>query len=196
MTWSPTLAAVKAAAAEHFSMTVPALDARRHNKKLFRARMVAIKAASQLTEKTLGQIGNSLGGRDHTTVLHSLRRFDAAAAKDEQLQADLETIVAKVKAGASTRIDSSVNMLADLIANQVVKAVTPAGEAPRLLPPVSAAPALSPDFLAAIEAVCEASRRLDEAQFTSLERAARKNLEQSAAKLRGFKDRQKETING
>jgi chromosomal replication initiator protein len=50
-----------------------------------RARQVAILLTRELTDLSLPQIGNLYGGRDHTTVLNSLRRVEANLGEDEEL---------------------------------------------------------------------------------------------------------------
>jgi chromosomal replication initiator protein len=50
-----------------------------------RARQVAIFLTRELTDLSLPQIGRLYGGRDHTTVLNSLRRVEAGLANDEEL---------------------------------------------------------------------------------------------------------------
>jgi chromosomal replication initiator protein len=50
-----------------------------------RARQVAIYLTREMTELSLPQIGRLYGGRDHSTVLNSLRRLEAGLAEDEEL---------------------------------------------------------------------------------------------------------------
>ena len=50
-----------------------------------RARQVAIFLTRDLTDLSLPQIGRLYGGRDHTTVLNSLRRVEAGLDGDEEL---------------------------------------------------------------------------------------------------------------
>ena len=50
-----------------------------------RARQVAIYLTRELTDLSLPQIGRLYGGRDHTTVLHSLRRVEAGLGEDADL---------------------------------------------------------------------------------------------------------------
>ncbi len=57
-----------------------------------RARQVAIYLTREATELSLPQIGRLYGGRDHTTVLNSIRRVEAAAAEDPDLRRRLETL--------------------------------------------------------------------------------------------------------
>ena len=50
-----------------------------------RARQVAIYLTREMTDLSLPQIGRLYGGRDHSTVLNSLRRLEASLAEDEEL---------------------------------------------------------------------------------------------------------------
>ena len=53
--------------------------------------------AKQLTTRSLPDIGRRFGGRDHTTVLHAVRRIEALKADDAQLTRDLETLARKLR---------------------------------------------------------------------------------------------------
>jgi chromosomal replication initiator protein len=45
-----------------------------------------------LTPRSLPEIGRRFGGRDHTTVLHAVRKIDALAAKDRALSEEIELL--------------------------------------------------------------------------------------------------------
>lgn len=188
MTWSPTIAAVKQAAADHFGMPVTALDANRKDKTLARARKVAVKASANLTSKSLVQIGRSFGGRDHSTIRSALLRFDEEAAKDHQLLDDLETITLKVTQGANPRLRDALKDVAEILAPLVVEAIdrrtAASAAAKQLRPQTVVAKAMPTDLQAAIDEVVRASTSLESARFTSLERSARAALERKAAALR------------
>ncbi|MBS1846416.1 MAG: chromosomal replication initiator protein DnaA [Actinobacteria bacterium] len=67
-----------------------------------RARQVAIYLTRELTDLSLPQIGRLYGGRDHTTVLNSLRRIEARLDEDEALTekvAELRTAIHNPAAG-------------------------------------------------------------------------------------------------
>jgi chromosomal replication initiator protein len=67
-----------------------------------RARQVAIYLTRELTDLSLPQIGRLYGGRDHTTVLNSLRRVEASLGEDEVLSAkvtELRTAIHNPAAG-------------------------------------------------------------------------------------------------
>ena len=72
----PNIGTVQKAAAAHFGMTVADLQSMRRTHDVVRPRQIAVWLCKQFTAKSLPQIGNSFGGRDHTTVLHSCRRID------------------------------------------------------------------------------------------------------------------------
>ncbi len=60
----------------------PALLSPNRRKNLVRARQVAMWLAYRLTDKSYMMIGRALGGRDHTTILHGVRRVDELRAVD------------------------------------------------------------------------------------------------------------------
>jgi chromosomal replication initiator protein len=53
--------------------------------------------AKQLTTRSLPDIGRRFGGRDHTTVLHAVRRIEELKAVDSQLARDLEALIRKLR---------------------------------------------------------------------------------------------------
>jgi chromosomal replication initiator protein len=57
-----------------------------------RARQVAIYLTRELTDLSLPQIGRLYGGRDHSTVLNSIRRIEARFGEDEKLAAQVEAL--------------------------------------------------------------------------------------------------------
>ncbi len=65
------------------------LSARRP-RNIVRPRQVAMYLAKTLTLKSLPEIGRWLGGRDHTTVLHAVRKIEALRKEDQGLN---DTIV-------------------------------------------------------------------------------------------------------
>jgi chromosomal replication initiator protein len=57
-----------------------------------RARQVAIYLTRELTDLSLPQIGRLYGGRDHSTVLNSIRRIEARFGEDEKLAAQVDEL--------------------------------------------------------------------------------------------------------
>jgi chromosomal replication initiator protein len=48
--------------------------------------------SKQLTSRSLPEIGRRFGGRDHTTVMHGVRRIEELRAQDGQIAEDLEML--------------------------------------------------------------------------------------------------------
>jgi chromosomal replication initiator protein len=53
--------------------------------------------AKQLTTRSYPDIGRRFGGRDHTTVLHAVKRIEELKASEPGLVTDLESITRKLK---------------------------------------------------------------------------------------------------
>ncbi len=57
-----------------------------------RPRQVAMYLAKQLTTRSLPEIGRKFGGRDHTTVIHAVRKIDELMLTDPALAEDVELL--------------------------------------------------------------------------------------------------------
>jgi chromosomal replication initiator protein len=83
--------------AEHFGLKQSDLISPGRARALARPRQAAMWLAKQFTTRSLPDIGRRFGGRDHTTVLHAVRRIDELRAADPQLAQDLETLARKLR---------------------------------------------------------------------------------------------------
>jgi chromosomal replication initiator protein len=92
-----TVDEIQKAASEHFGLKQADLISERRNRAIARPRQAAMWLAKQLTTRSLPDIGRRFGGRDHTTVLHAVRRIDALRAADPQLARDLEILLHKLR---------------------------------------------------------------------------------------------------
>jgi chromosomal replication initiator protein len=88
---------IQKATAEHFGLKQVDLVSERRNRAIARPRQAAMWLAKQLTTRSLPDIGRRFGGRDHTTVLHAVRRIEELKATDAQLTQDLEALVRKLR---------------------------------------------------------------------------------------------------
>ncbi len=87
-----TLQAVLEATAAHYRLTVGDLASRRRTRIVAQARQLAMYLARELTDASLPQIGEALGGRDHSTVVHGCAKINAALASDTALAQDVSAI--------------------------------------------------------------------------------------------------------
>ena len=81
----------------HFGLKQADLISPGRARVLARPRQAAMWLAKQLTTRSLPDIGRRFGGRDHTTVLHAVRRIDELRAADAQLARDLEILKHKLR---------------------------------------------------------------------------------------------------
>ena len=88
---------IQKATSEHFGLKQADLISERRNRSIARPRQAAMWLAKQLTTRSLPDIGRRFGGRDHTTVLHAVRRIEALKSEDPALARDLEALVRKLR---------------------------------------------------------------------------------------------------
>jgi chromosomal replication initiator protein len=82
---------------EHFAIKLQDLLGDRRNRQLARPRQVAMYLAKALTTKSLPDIGRSFSGRDHTTVLHAVRKIETLMTEDPSMQEDIDLLLRSLK---------------------------------------------------------------------------------------------------
>jgi chromosomal replication initiator protein len=92
-----TVDEIQKATAEHFALKQADLLCERRTRAIARPRQVAMYLAKTLTTRSYPDIGRRFGGRDHTTVLHAVRRIEALKAEDPAIAADVEAITRKLR---------------------------------------------------------------------------------------------------
>jgi chromosomal replication initiator protein len=90
---------IQKATSDHFGLKQADLISERRTRSVARPRQAAMWLAKKLTTRSLPDIGRRFGGRDHTTVLHAVRRIEALRQTDTQLARDLETLSRKLRGG-------------------------------------------------------------------------------------------------
>ncbi len=78
--------------ATHFNVSRADILSSRRTANVVKPRQIAMYLAKILTPRSLPEIGRRFGGRDHTTVLHAVRKIDALVAKDSALKRELELL--------------------------------------------------------------------------------------------------------
>jgi chromosomal replication initiator protein len=76
--------------ADYFNVRLADLLSARRARAVARPRQVAMYLSKQLTARSLPEIGRKFGGRDHTTVMHAVKRIDELRAIDAALDDDLQ----------------------------------------------------------------------------------------------------------
>lgn len=87
-----TIDEIQRRVAEHFNIRLGEMTSDRRARAVARPRQVAMYLAKQLTTRSLPEIGRKFGGRDHTTVIHAVRKIEELKATDAALAEDVELL--------------------------------------------------------------------------------------------------------
>jgi chromosomal replication initiator protein len=78
--------------AEHYRIRTSDMHSARRARAVARPRQVAMYLSKQLTSRSLPEIGRKFGGRDHTTVMHAVRKIEELRAADNSLAEDIDLL--------------------------------------------------------------------------------------------------------
>jgi chromosomal replication initiator protein len=84
--------------AEHFDVKIADLRGPRRHRTIAHPRSVAMYLCRKHSQASFPQIGESFGGKDHTTVIHACKKIEAAVATDPALRSLLQSIERKLPA--------------------------------------------------------------------------------------------------
>ncbi len=86
-----TIDEIQKKVAEHFNISVKELQSSRRARTVARPRQVAMYLAKQLTSRSLPEIGRKFD-RDHTTVMHAVRKVEELIIEDQSLAENIEIL--------------------------------------------------------------------------------------------------------
>jgi chromosomal replication initiator protein len=89
---APSLRAIGEQAARRFGLKLSDLKSNSRRRSVVMARDAAVFLARRLTNKSLQEVGEFFGGRDHTTIMHSCRKLEEAVGHDAETRDMLESI--------------------------------------------------------------------------------------------------------
>ncbi len=87
-----TIEEIQKRVAEHFNIRIADMHSARRARSVARPRQVAMYLAKQLTSRSLPEIGRKFGGRDHTTVMHAVKKVDELRDIDSSFAEDVELL--------------------------------------------------------------------------------------------------------
>lgn len=87
-----TIEEIQRQVAEHYNIRLSELLGPKRLRAFARPRQVAMYLCKHLTSRSLPEIGRRFGGRDHTTVIHGVRRIEELKGQDGQIAEDLEML--------------------------------------------------------------------------------------------------------
>ena len=83
--------------ADFYKIKVADMYSQRRPTNIARPRQIAMYFAKELTQKSLPEIGELFGGRDHTTVLHAVRKINELRGKHPELNRELHVLLQTLK---------------------------------------------------------------------------------------------------
>ncbi len=87
-----TVEEIQRKVSEHYNIRLSDMIGPKRLRSYARPRQIAMYLAKQMTSRSLPEIGRRFGGRDHTTVMHGVKRIEELMAKDSQIADDLELL--------------------------------------------------------------------------------------------------------
>lgn len=87
-----TIDEIQRRVADHYALKINDMISPRRAREVARPRQVAMYLAKMLTPRSLPEIGRRFGGRDHTTVMHAVKRIEALRATDHELDRDINQL--------------------------------------------------------------------------------------------------------
>jgi len=87
-----TIEEIQKKVADHFAIPPAEMHSARRARSVARPRQVAMYLSKQLTSRSLPEIGRRFGGRDHTTVMHAIRKVEELRGSDAMFAEDVDML--------------------------------------------------------------------------------------------------------
>ena len=88
-----TTASIQKVVAEYYNIRVSDLHSKKRSRSITRPRQLAMAVTKELTTFSLPEIGDSFGGRDHTTVIHACKKIAELRDNDITVSEDFKNVV-------------------------------------------------------------------------------------------------------
>jgi chromosomal replication initiator protein len=79
--------------ADYYKIKVSDILSKRRTRSVARPRQIAMALSKELTNQSLPEIGNAFGGKDHTTVLHAVRKVTELRAENHDVKEDYKNLI-------------------------------------------------------------------------------------------------------
>lgn len=87
-----TIEEIQRQVAQYYNIRLADMLSPRRARMVARPRQIAMYLSKQLTTRSLPEIGRKFGGRDHTTVIHAVRRIDELCKEDSSMEEDVDLL--------------------------------------------------------------------------------------------------------
>lgn len=94
-----TIEEIQRRVAEYYNVRLADMLSARRARAVARPRQVAMYLSKQLTTRSLPEIGRKFGGRDHTTVIHAVRKIDELRQADSGMDEDVDLLRRMLEGG-------------------------------------------------------------------------------------------------
>lgn len=78
--------------AEHYNIRLADMIGPKRVRTVARPRQIAMYLAKQMTSRSLPEIGRRFGGRDHTTIMHGVKKIEELRGSDRSLSEDIDLL--------------------------------------------------------------------------------------------------------
>jgi chromosomal replication initiator protein len=78
--------------ARHYSVSRQEMISNRRTRTIVKPRQIAMYLSKTMTPRSFPEIGRRFGGRDHTTVLHAVRKIEGLLGQDTKLSHEVELL--------------------------------------------------------------------------------------------------------
>jgi chromosomal replication initiator protein len=91
-----TVSRVQKQVADYYQVRLADMSSASRARAIVRPRQVAMYLAKQYTVRSLAEIGARFGRKDHTTVMHAIKRIDSLRVLDNELDNDIKTLEKRI----------------------------------------------------------------------------------------------------
>ncbi|SDW89619.1 chromosomal replication initiator protein DnaA [Roseicitreum antarcticum] len=87
-----TVEEIQRKVAEHYNIRLSDMIGPKRMRTIVRPRQIAMYLSKELTSRSLPDIGRRFGGRDHTTIMHGVRKVEELCDQDVQISEDIDLL--------------------------------------------------------------------------------------------------------
>ena len=92
-----TVETIMKTVADHYGIRIPDIKSKKRTKDIALPRQVAMYISRALTEASLSEIGKTIGGKDHATVIYATKQVEARRSRDESFDRMVDNLISRLK---------------------------------------------------------------------------------------------------
>jgi hypothetical protein len=107
--YEPSIAEIQKKVCAHYGLRRLDMHSARRDHRVARPRQIAMYLCRRLTSCSLPQIGRHFGHRDHTTVMHAIRRIEQLRVNDADFDKEMKEVMSSISARISVLVSNATN---------------------------------------------------------------------------------------